>query len=186
MGNFLLGFQAMFRIWSDNDFAAKVEKLAAGEALEAPKEPKAEPRPVEMPKAVPAAPPAPRRSEAITLLAVLQRDARLVDFLQEPIDSYSDAQIGSAVRGIHKDSAAVLQRLFALKLLREENEGAPVQVPAGFDSAKIRLSGNVAGSGPYRGTLAHPGWVATKCELPEWTGRDDAALVVAPAEVEVK
>lgn len=183
MGNFLLGFQAMFRIWSDGEFAEKVGKLAAGEPLE---EPKPAPKPVEITKPVQPAVPIARRSEAITLLAVLQRDARLVDFLQEPIDAYSDAQIGAAVRGIHKDSAAVLERLFSLKVLREENEGATVQVTGGFDSAKIRLSGNVAGSGPYRGTLAHPGWVATKCELPEWTGRDDAALVVAPAEVEVK
>jgi Domain of unknown function (DUF2760) len=177
MGNFMLGFQAMFRIWSDGDFAEKVGKLVAGESLV---EPKAEVKPVEVPK------PVPKRSEALTLLAVLQREARLVDFFQEPIDAYSDAQIGAAVRSIHKDSSAVLDRLFALKLLREESEGSSINVPSSFDSAKFRLTGNVTGSGPYRGTLAHPGWVATKCELPEWTGRDDAALVVAPAEVDVK
>lgn len=180
MGNLILGFQAMLRVWSDGLFAGQVRKLLDGAPL-------AEPAPIP-PAPAPAtapAPPPPRRSEALSLLAVLQREARFVDFIQEPIAGYTDAQVGAAVRGIHQDSAAVLARLFELQPLRSENEGASLEVPAGFDSAKFRLTGNVLGSGPWRGTLAHPGWVAGKCELPEWTGSDAAALVVAPAEVEV-
>ena len=33
---------------------------------------------------------------------------------------------------------------------------------------------------------AHHGWEAAKCEVPTWSGGKEAALVVAPAEVEVK
>jgi hypothetical protein len=80
----------------------------------------------------------------------------------------------------------VLERSFGLKPLRSEAEGAALEVPAGFDAARIRLTGQVAGAPPYRGTLVHPGWVATRCELPEWTGGAEGALVVAPAEVEVR
>jgi len=175
MGDFILGLQALWQIWGNGSAAQPLrEVLTATEPAE--------------PKAAAAVPPpaAPRRSEALSLLAVLQREARLVDFLQESVSGYTDAQIGAAVRGVHADCAAALERMFALEPLRSENEGAQISVPAGFDSAQFRLVGNVTGGGPFRGTLSHPGWKATKCELPEWTGREDSALVVAPAEVEVK
>jgi hypothetical protein len=134
----------------------------------------------------PAAPKPPARSEAITLLASLQREARLVDFIQEALADYSDAQIGAAVRDIHRDCGAALQRLFALKPAVAEEEGAEVDVPAGFDSNRWRLTGNVTGEPPFRGRLVHPGWEATICELPVWTGGPAAARIVAPAEVELK
>src|SRR5207253_6846543 len=35
---------------------------------------------------------------AVQLLAILQREGRLLDFLQEDVDGYADAQIGAAVR----------------------------------------------------------------------------------------
>ncbi|MFN7627817.1 MAG: DUF2760 domain-containing protein, partial [Pirellula sp.] len=38
------------------------------------------------------------RNDAITLLAVLQRDARLLDLVHESLDDYSDEQIGGAAR----------------------------------------------------------------------------------------
>jgi hypothetical protein len=129
--------------------------------------------------------PAPKRSEALTLLATLQREARLVDLMQEPLDNYTDEQIGAAARGVLKDSAGVIQRLFALKPVRGEDEGAAVDVPSGYDPARFRLTGKAEGTGPFRGSLAHKGWQATSLNLPTWTGTKDAALVIAPAEVEV-
>ncbi len=169
----------MFRIWGDDTFAEKVKNLVEGKA-----DAVAAPQPSVIAKAPEK--PAPKRSEAITLLSVLQREARFVDFVQEPITGYSDAQIGAAVRTVHDDCARVLDRIFALKPLRAEADGAQVDVPADFDSAQIRVVGNVPGAGALRGTLCHPGWTAAKCELPEWTGRDESALVVAACEVEVK
>ena len=38
---------------------------------------------------------------AVQMLAALQREGRLVDFLQEDLSSYEDSQIGAAVRNIH-------------------------------------------------------------------------------------
>lgn len=128
---------------------------------------------------------APKRSEAITLIAALQREARLVDLVQEPLDSYTDEQIGGAARNVLKDSAAVLDRFFALRPMLSQEEGANLEVPLGYDPAKYRLTGKVEGSGPFHGRLTHKGWIATTCALPTWTGSKDAALVIAPAEVEV-
>lgn len=174
MENFLLGFKALFRIWGDSAFAGQVRDLIEG------KPPAAAPAPL------PVETKSPARSEALTLLSVLQREARLVDFIKEPIAAYTDDQIGAAVRTVHKDCGAVLDRLFAIEPLRAEAEGAEIAVPSGYDPAQVRLVGNIAGSGPFRGKLHHAGWRAAKSEMPEWNGRDESALVVAPCEVEIK
>jgi hypothetical protein len=126
------------------------------------------------------------RNEAIALLAALQREARLVDFVMEPLDGYSDAQVGAAARTVHRDCAAVLQRIFALRPLEAAAEGAEIVVAEGFDPARWRLTGNVTGRPPYRGRLCHHGWEAAKVELPEWTGGESAARIIAPAEVELQ
>ena len=41
---------------------------------------------------------------AVQILSVLQRDARLVDFLMEDIGAYSDEQVGAAVRDVQPQS----------------------------------------------------------------------------------
>jgi hypothetical protein len=130
--------------------------------------------------------PKPARSEAITLLAALQREGRFVDFLKEELAGFSDAQIGAVARDLHRDCGKVVQRMFAIKPLLTDAEGATVEVPSGFDAGRYRLVGNVSGTPPFRGALVHHGWQATACELPAWVGGDAAANVVAPAEVEVK
>lgn len=129
--------------------------------------------------------PSPARSEALTLLATLQREARLVDFLQEPLDGYSDAQIGAAVRDVHRHAADALQRLFALQPVAAGDEGSQIDVPEGEGATRFHLIGAVGAAGARRGSLRHKGWQATRCQLPQWTGEDAAKLVVAPAEVEL-
>ena len=135
-------------------------------------------------------PPAPKgdvvgRSEALSLLAALQREARLVDLIQEPLQQYTDAQIGAAARDVLRNAAKTLERFFGLKPVVSAEEGAAVEVPRGFDPNRYRLIGHVVGEPPYRGQLVHPGWEAARCELPSWTGSESAARVIAPAEVEI-
>jgi hypothetical protein len=125
------------------------------------------------------------QSEAITLLATLQREARLVDFLQENLSGYSDEQVGAAVREIHRESARVLDRYFKIRSVLNEEEGAAVHVPAGFDAGRYRLTGKLTGTAPFHGTLRHPGWEVTQSELPEFSGSESAAKTIAPAEVEI-
>lgn len=162
------------RVLFDGSFAETIQNLGASEST------------TDVPARIEEAPPAkPTRSEAIALLETLQREARLVDFVKEPIDAYSDAQIGAAVREIHRDCGTVLERLFMIRPILNETEGSQVDISDESDAGRIRLTGNVTGERPSSGKLAHHGWEAQNCELPEWTGSDEAANVLAPAEVEV-
>jgi hypothetical protein len=174
-----MAFRLFFKALGNNAFSEQARRLIDEPALlEAPK-PAATATPAKPARTEPA------RSDALNLLAVLQREARLVDFFKEPIDAYADAQIGAAVRNVHRDAAAVLDRLFALRPVMEQAEGDAVQVPAGSDAGRVRLVGNVTGQPPFKGTLRHAGWEATKVQLPEWSGGESSARVVAPAEVEI-
>lgn len=125
------------------------------------------------------------RSDALTLLEALQREARLIDFLQEEIASYSDQQIGSAVREVHRGCREVLQRMFSIVPVLDSAEGSPVTVQATDEAARIRLVGNVVDTRPVTGTLVHSGWRAERCDLPVWTGTSESKQILSPAEVEL-
>jgi hypothetical protein len=121
---------------------------------------------------------------AVQMLALLQRDGRLIDFLEEDVATYPDAQLGAAVRSIHTACHQVLERYIKLEPVLASEEDQPVTVATGFDPAAIKLVGNVAGQPPLRGLLRHRGWRVKETNLPslaEGTGR----AIVAPAEVEV-
>jgi hypothetical protein len=121
---------------------------------------------------------------ALLLLSLLQREGRLIDFLQEDIRSFTDADIGASVRQVHAGCKKIVDDAFGLAPVREETEGTRVTLPVGFDASQNRLSGRVNGPGPYQGTVAHAGWKATKVVLPTRTGNTDLH-VVAPADIEV-
>lgn len=188
MGRFTLSFKVWWRVLTDDGFADAAGQLYAGKALPSPAPAegpgKGPAKPVPTPAPAPVRP-EPQRNDALNLLAVLQREARLVDFLKETIAPYSNEQVGAAVRDVHRDAAAALERMFGLKPTVDQAEGASMEVPVGFDAGRVRLVGNVAGQPPYRGTVRHQGWEATKVQLPEWSGSEKAARVVAPAEVEL-
>ena len=131
-----------------------------------------------------APPPAPRPADgALRLLGLLQEQGRLVDFLEEDLTPYPDDQIGGAVRAIHEGCRKALHAQFALEPVMRGAEGEDVTVDAGFDTAEVRLTGNVAGAPPFRGVLRHGGWRVTAATLPERQGIDPR--VIAPAEVEI-
>ena len=130
-------------------------------------------------------PSSPSRSEAVTLLAALQREARFVDLVKQPLGEFSDEQIGAAARNVLGDCAGVLDRFFALQPLVSQEEGSLLNVPQSYDAACYKLSGRVEGTGPFHGKLVHHGWKATTAKLPNWTGSKESALVIAPAEVEI-
>ena len=121
---------------------------------------------------------------AVQLLAILQREGRLLDFLQEDVDAYSDAQIGAAVRDIHRGCKKALAEHMALEPVLREPENAQVRVDPGFDPSRIRLVGNVVGEPPFTGALRHHGWRIAKVTLPA-PARGTDPSVVAPAEVEL-
>lgn len=120
---------------------------------------------------------------ALRMLALLQQEGRLIDFLEEDIAPYGDAQVGAAVRAIHAGCRNALHQRMRIERIYEQEDGAPVEVAPGFDAGAVRLTGNVHGKPPFRGVLQHGGWRVSKVALPKSTGVD--AAVLAPAEVEV-
>ncbi|MBA2880724.1 hypothetical protein HNR65_001042 [Desulfosalsimonas propionicica] len=119
------------------------------------------------------------------LISVLQRQGRLMDFFHEDLSAYQDAQIGAAVRSIHENCAGAVKKTIAPAAVIDKPEGQEFTVPAGFDPAAIKLTGNVTGDPPFTGVLRHRGWRAGRLELPVLSASGDP-LIIAPAEVEIQ
>jgi hypothetical protein len=157
LNRLVLAVKAFWKGLTDSDFAARVEPIFH----RAPSGPD------------------------LRILAVLQRDGRLVDFLQEEIDAYTDAQIGAAVRDIHRGCRKALRDYLTVEPILGGPEDSPVTVAADFDPAEIRLTGNVQGAPPFRGVLKHHGWRVKSVQLPVLPSSRGESSVLAPAEVEV-
>ena len=84
------------------------------------------------------APPKPTIDSAVQILALFQREGRLIDFLREDIQPYDDAQIGAAVRDIHQKCRDVLAEHVTLERVLNEEEGNEVTIPQDFDPSAIR------------------------------------------------
>ena len=126
----------------------------------------------------------PTETAALQVLGLLQREARFVDFVQEDVANYTDAEIGAAARVVHEGCRKVLKEHFQLAPVRTEAEGSRITVAPGFDTTAIRLTGNVVGQAPFTGTLTHRGWKVTQMQLPQLTD-EEAAATIAQAEVEL-
>ncbi|MES2162730.1 MAG: DUF2760 domain-containing protein [Pseudomonadota bacterium] len=170
---------AFFRALSDADYAARLTRIDDA------------PQPAAAPVAKPAPAPAPVQTlrvatpdAALQLLSLFQREARLIDFTQENLSAYSDADIGAAARVVHEGCSKVLREHFTIEAVRSEAEGSRVVLEEGFDASAVRLTGNVVGSAPFRGALSHRGWRASNVRLPKLAEAHDAAIL-APAEVEL-
>jgi hypothetical protein len=152
-----LALHTLWRILTDPEFAARVEPLY---------------------HKTPAGP-------DLRVLAVLQRDGRLVDFLEEDIDAYPDAQIGAAVRDIHRQCRKSLHDYLTLEPVMSAAEEERVTVAPDFDPAAIRLIGNVNGAPPFQGVIKHRGWRVKEARLPTLPATRGDSSVLSPAEVEV-
>jgi hypothetical protein len=164
-GRIGLAYRAFRRTLSDPAFGDKIEGMLA------------------VTEAKPSGPPKPSGAP-LRMLALLQREGRLLDFLLEDIKAYSDEQVGAAVRDIHRQCQSALNEHLVLEPVLPKEEGAPVEVPPGFNPSAIRLTGNVTGQPPFKGTLQHHGWRVREIKLaapPE--GQDE--FILMPAEVEL-
>jgi hypothetical protein len=121
---------------------------------------------------------------ALQLLTLLQQDARFIDFVQEDLTGYSDADIGAAARVVHEGSKKTLNSYFKFAAVRDEEEESRITLPEGFNAAEVRLTGNVVGDAPFTGTLVHKGWKVTDVKLPKLAEGHDTSIV-ASAEVEL-
>lgn len=163
LGRIRLALRGELKTLRDPAFAAKVESLLAPPKPAAALKPSAEP---------------------LRLLALLQREGRLLDFLMEDVQSYPDVQIGAAVRDIHRQCQTAIKEHLDLQPVLPQPEGATVEITSGFDPSAIRLTGNVTGHPPFRGTLQHHGWRVKEIKLaPPPQGQDE--FVLMPAEIEL-
>lgn len=183
-----LAFLCFWRVLASRPFAQAVHPLSQaydagtlGAGTPAPALPQPEPKPA-LPS--PAVPPEREHASALVLLSMFQREGRLLDFLQENVAGFPDADVGAAARIVHEGCRKVVQQYLALKPVLPDSEGARVTVAAGFDAQRIRLTGNVAGQPPYSGTLKHHGWVTTEVKFPTVSPALDPR-VLAPSEVEL-
>jgi hypothetical protein len=165
------------RALSSADFCRQVAGLLHPTTAPTPAPAPAKPKSVELP---------PERVHAsgLAVLSLLQREGRLIDFLQEEMAAYSDAEIGAAARVVHAGCRKAVADSFTIAPALKDAEGASIQVPAGFDAQRIRLTGNIAGQPPFRGTVKHHGWVVTSLRLPNVSETLDPR-VLAAAEVEL-
>ena len=122
-----------------------------------------------------------QRSDALTLLSTLQREARLLDLICESLDQYNDAQIGAAARDVLRDSRKTLDRVFGLKPLVDASEGSTVPIPSEASPVRWRIIGKDSAK---EGVLSHAGWQATKLDMPQWSGSANDEMVIAATEVE--
>ena len=184
-------YVVFFRVLFNGEYAAELHSPKAlgapapekAKALPEPEPEKkaparAEPSPVAIPPA------APSTDAALQLLALLQREGRFVDFLEEDVASFADADIGAAARVVHAGCRKAIREHVTLEPVRTEEEGTRVTLPDPLDAASIKLTGNVAGKGPFTGTLRHRGWRAAEITMPTAVAGHDAR-VLAQAEVEL-
>lgn len=202
LSRLMLAYVAWFRVLSDGAYARRVARLDEPEAKAVPQLP-AEAKGVETQADTktaaksdtspaqptpPTTPKVPVGAEAIALLSRLQSEGRLLDFLEDDVKPYSDAEVGSAARVIHEGCRKALREVLPVVPLRDEAEGASLELPGDFDKEMYKLTGNVSGNAPYRGVLRHRGWRVTEVKLGvRATSPHDPshALIVAPAEVEL-
>lgn len=187
-------YVCFFKVLFDGGFAARaralhtgVPPLPAGQPPRSRADAPSSTRDTEPPSSRPSPAPAPRlpdQASALQLLALLQREGRLVDFLQQDIDGFADGDVGTAARVVHTGCRKALRAHCELAAIRDEDEGSPVTLDVDFDKSEVKLTGNVSGSAPYKGVLKHKGWRAAKFELPAVVGDHDV-FVLAPAEVEL-
>ena len=180
MSRILLAFRCFFSIL----FQGRIADTAAA-ALGLSRRAGSAGQPASKPAAPPSAAPAAKTADgALQILSILQRDARLIDFLMEDIASYPDDQIGAAVRELHDQCRDSIGRYVTLQPVIDGVEGTFTQAPS-KDPNVVKFIGNVPAQPPAGGVLRHKGWRAAKVDLPALGARQDTAIL-APAEIEIE
>ena len=125
-------------------------------------------------------------AQVVALVALLQEQGRLVDFLMGDITAYDDAQVGAAARVVHEGCREVLQEHFSVVPVHEEAEGSKVTILPGYAADEYRLVGTIRGEAPFTGRLVHRGWRTTSVKMPRLVASAGERLpTIAPAEVEL-
>ena len=161
-------FKAFFKALFNKEFAKNLASFMAG-TMPAAQAPEPEPK-------VPLG--------AVQVLALLQREGRLLDFLQEDLESASDDQIGAVVRStVYSGCRKAVKEYLTIVPAVEGEEGSEYTAEPGFDPNTVRLIGKVEGEPPFTGVLRHCGWKITDAKLPS---AEKGSEIICPAEVEIQ
>src|SRR5262245_21932675 len=186
-----LAFLCFFRLLFGRKLPAEAARFLPEDALPKRLPEPAREKPVQKAVETPVEKPAEKakptqlqRDGALSLLALLQREGRFVDFVRDSVDGASDADIGAAAREVHRGCRKVLDQILTFEPVMPGAEEEKVSVPKGFDPAEVRLIGEAKGEPPFRGTLRHHGWRVVDAKLPTLADGIDRT-VIAPAEVEL-
>ena len=182
MNRIVLAFRAFFNLLFSGELSAEV-LIALNLSRRSTAVP-AKAAPAKASAPVPTAPAVRTSDGALQILAILQRDSRLIDFLQEDVSTYSDDQIGAAVRELHDQCRDAIARYVTLAPVIDGVEGTYAKAPA-QDPNLVKFVGNVPAQPPAGGTLRHKGWRASKVDLPTLPAKQDATII-APAEIEIE
>jgi len=170
----ILALATCRRILVDAHFAGQVAAFRAGGSATTPDAPGPE-----VPRLRAAEP-----NAGLQILGLLQQEGRFIDFLEEDVGTYSDAEVGAAARVLHEGCKKTLGQHFTIEAVRAEAEGTRVTLVEGFDASMVRLTGHVVGQAPFTGNLVHRGWRVTETKLPQIAAGHDLTIL-APAEVEL-
>ena len=166
-------FQAFFSLLTSGDISPELA-AALGYTKAAAKKPE------------PVAPLVTPADGSLQLLGILQRDARFLDFVMESLTGYSDEQIGGAVRNLHENTRAVVDRYLKLAPVIDGVEGTFAKVPPGSTPTQVKLIGKVPADGKVPGgTLRHKGWKVIQVDFPPIFAHEKSD-VITPAEVEIE
>lgn len=177
MSRISFAFRSFFSILFGGELPAEI-----AHAFGYSKAPIVKPTPAAAPAPKPTAPSVTTADGAALILSLLQREARLLDFLMEDIGPFSDEQIGAVARDVQAQARETLDRYVKPIPVIDAVEETTIDTK-GLDNASYKLIGNVPASGKApSGLLRHKGWKSEKIDLPA----TKPSLILAPAELEVE
>jgi hypothetical protein len=121
---------------------------------------------------------------AIHILAEMQKEGRLIDFLKENLDDYNDEEIGGSVRSIHEGCKKAIDTHIQMEKVLDQEEESTCRINKDYDAKSIKLTGRVSDTYPMKGSLVHPGWKVKEVKLTQKS--KSTQNIIAPAEVEIE
>lgn len=159
MGRFSSAFKAFFQAFKNYNSTSEDKHLS-----------------LEAPKLTP--------MKGFEFMVLLQEKGRLIDFLLEDIEDYSDDQVGGAVRKIHRDCAKALKSYATIEPVLSEEEGSTKDVEANYDRHLISLEGQVQEGKNHKGLVEHSGWKVSSVNIPShYSLSDDGVITKAQITV---
>ena len=118
---------------------------------------------------------------ALTLLGLLQREGRFLDFVTRDVSELDDETLGRGARFLHQGCARVLSEYFELAEVTGEEPGSEIDLSSDLTDLGFEITGATTTD---KGALAHRGWLTKRVTLPKKPPIHlQNSLLIAPAIV---